>query len=252
MNTIDPIKLQRLIDGELDTRQVQEILAAAKSTPNHWEEIATSFVEDQIWKRSFQSNAESVEHERDSIVETQKATPQPVPPPKPTDSQNTFNFSWLAIAAAVLMASGVGYMAGQIPKPGTPNLDRVAVIPEQELNLEDSAPKHNLASASDDDQAGFTKADYHFHLPEDSKNPWNEVAGSSQSVPLYRVKNMEQYQRFNQQQQESENSLPPELFKQLSNSGYQMEKNVEFISGRLGDGRSFVVPVQTIRFDSGQ
>jgi hypothetical protein len=251
MNTIDPLKLQRLIDGELDTAQVQQILTAAKATPQHWEEIASGFVEDQIWKRSFQSSTET-KTDTAQLQNSQQTSDRKTTSTIPISPSSSTNFSWLAIAATLLLASGIGYMAGQFQTPDVSNPSEVAVTPKENPTLKDSAPKHNLASTdSEDDQVGFTKADYHFQLPEDSEHPWNDVAGSPQSVPLYRVKNMEQYQRFNQKQ-ESENSRSSELYQQLSDSGYQMEKNIEFISGRLGDGRSFIIPVETFRFDSGQ
>ena len=47
-------------------------------------------------------------------------------------------------------------------------------------------------------------------------------------------------------------SLSQELVQQLQQSGGMVDQNLEFISGRLDDGRSYLIPYRTIRFLPGQ
>ena len=44
------LQLQRLVDGQLDRGQVQQLLAKAQRQPELWQQIALAFVEDQIWQ----------------------------------------------------------------------------------------------------------------------------------------------------------------------------------------------------------
>lgn len=95
----------------------------------------------------------------------------------------------------------------------------------------------------------MTQADYHLELPEEQLGELAS-AGPVAPVPLFTVKNAEQWKRLNKQRNQS--AISPEMLKQLTGSGYQMEQDINYISGRLVDGRSFVVPVRTIRFLPGQ
>ena len=52
---LDPLTLQRLIDGELDTQQVQEVLLQAQASPEQWKSIAVGFIENQAWQGTFLS-----------------------------------------------------------------------------------------------------------------------------------------------------------------------------------------------------
>jgi hypothetical protein len=95
----------------------------------------------------------------------------------------------------------------------------------------------------------MTQADYHLEVPQEHLGELGS-AGPVAPVPLFTVNNVEQLKRLNQQRNTP--AISPEMLKQLTGSGYQMEQDINYISGRLGDGRSFVVPVRTIRFIPGQ
>ena len=71
------------------------------------------------------------------------------------------------------------------------------------------------------------------------------------SVPIYSAR------RLNQLPQSQRNVFaatgPSEQeIQQLRQSGYRLQQDVDYLSGRLKDGRTFVVPVQTINLSSGQ
>ena len=77
------------------------------------------------------------------------------------------------------------------------------------------------------------------------------VDDSNARVPIYRVGNEVQWRQFQETRQRN-SMLPREALLRLSNSGYQVEQEIELISGRVGGGESFVVPVRTIRIVIGQ
>ena len=242
MNTIDPLKLQRLVDGELDTPEIQDMLANAQANSDQWKEIAIGFVEDQVWRRTIQGNeylAEASFHESQT---TEKVVAKDV-------SSTKLHPSWLAIAAGVMLAAAAWFAFEQFQDPGNPGenliVTRQPTLPAGDSPLEQTP---SLAANNTTDSPGFTKADYHFELPEDANKQYGVT--TSDKVPLYAIDNQEQFNQFTKLQKE--HGLPADLVQRLRGSGFQMTRDIEFISGRMGDGRSFVVPVQTIRFLPGQ
>ncbi len=256
MKSIDPLLLQRLVDGELDSPQIQQILTEATAAPEQWQEIAVGFVENQAWGRAF----ESVESE----ISTRHAAPAPVAADERVSDKDTIRKSkmapnsiqrrsmpsWLILAASLLAAATIGYMANQIQNRNLPSskLAKETLEPTEPL----------LAKVHPDSQTGIPQMtpamlepDYHLEVPQDNEYLRDVMAaGPVAPVPLYRIGNAEQLKQFNQQR--SPAKLPPEILQDLAGSGYQMQQDLNFISGRLDDGRSFVVPVRTIRFVPGQ
>jgi hypothetical protein len=56
--SLDESQLQRLVDGELDSKQRREFLMAMDNDPKHWREVALAFVEDRIWRTDVNVAAE--------------------------------------------------------------------------------------------------------------------------------------------------------------------------------------------------
>lgn len=258
MNPIDPLQLQRLVDGELDNEQVQQILAMAKSDPERWQEIAVGFVENQTWSRAFRKQEPNGSRRNSAtappvVVSQPSATLSPEDDPSPGLKQTRVqspNLSWLVMAASVLVSGMIGYMANQIqnrslPGPLSENVAPVA-SPQVAKSLPGISQPERVSSVS---PPQMTQADYHLEVPQEQFGDMGS-AGPIAAVPLFAVNNKEQLKQLNQQR--SAHAISPELLKRLSKSGYQMEQDVNYISGRLDDGRSFVVPVRTIRFMPGQ
>lgn len=265
MKPIDPLQLQRLVDGELDATQVQSILGDAASLPDQWRDIAIGYIENQLWHRTFQTGeATEVEPRRSELVggdladsttniETDEldARSGSLNRSKPA-LRRPFYFSRFTLAASLLVAATIGYMTNQITHRTIPPV-RLADNQPQPL-ADESLARSNLAPsrpAAVPSQPQITQADYHLEVPQDSE-PFKDLVGdgSATSIPLYRIGNKRQLNELNERRKEP--VLPPEILKRLASSGYQMEQHVEFISGRLANGRSFVVPVRTIRFVPGQ
>ena len=252
MKPIDPLQLQRLVDGELDDKQVQRILIDAKAEPDHWRDIAVGFVESQTWSRAFMDEgAENVDPVFASINSAGSMKPADSiesVSSKPTDSHHSSSFSWLVMAASLLAAATIGYMVNQIQNR---NLPTVPIADNDNQAITEPLIADNSVNNVQPKMtpADYRPADYHLEVPEEHLGDLVS-AGPVPPVPLYTVNNAEQLNQFSQQR--TPPALPPEVLEQLSGSGYQMEQAVSFISGRLDDGRSFVVPVRTIEFVPGQ
>ena len=240
--TFDPLELQRLVDGELSREDTKKLLARAENEPEHWREMACAFVENQFWSADF----DALEAEYQSV------------PPKKTLASPSGNASshsalsphWLSIAAGMMLALTVGLMAGQIDflKPDT------SAIPAG-TSIADTAPTigqtnqmpldNGMVSAGDQNNGGITtvgyRPDYHLELEDINGNP---VFDSE--VPLYNWSTARDAgYRMNQ-------PLPTEFVERVRKQGFRLNQDTNYVSGRLDDGRMFIVPVQTIRYDRGQ
>jgi hypothetical protein len=256
MKSIDPLLLQRLVDGELDPPQIQQILADATTAPEQWQEIAVGFVENQTWDRAFQSfesGNSTLPTAADAVAADERvADEDAIRQTKPSSGSihRRSRPSWLVLAASLLAAATIGYMVNHIQNRDLPssNLAKETLEPSEPL----------LASKIPDSQTpnpqmtpAMLQPDYHLEVPQDNEYLRDVMAaGPVAPVPLYRIGNAEQLKLLNQQRAPAK--LPPEILQDLAGSGYQMQQDIDFISGRLDDGRSFVVPVRTIRFVPGQ
>lgn len=263
MNSIDPLQLQRLVDGELELEQIQAMLQEAESKPENWRDIATSFIEDHLFTRSIaqsQQTATTLESELLATEPTQEPAPvvSPSSPTKKLPGQSDDGHSWvnwLLLAACILVAMGVGYSLN----PNTTQSMPVAGSDESNNSVEpfsNSLASANSPNAVDprnasDPNTQITPAvftpKYHLEVPESRGILSRENVGPISPVPLYSVQNVRQLREF-QKKQFASNRISPELVKQMSEAGYHMKQDIEFISGNLNKDKKFLVPVRTIRF----
>ena len=245
MKSIDPLQVQRLVDSELDDVQVQQMLTDAKETPEHWREIAIGFIENQTWSRAFRNRDASSEFRggHDSVVSHAKSS-------KTHSSQWSPNYSRLAMATSVMLAATIGYMLSQIQNRSLPvsSIENVPPVSSPLLAEDASATSQDIRDSFATGPQ-LTQADYHLEVPQEHLGDLAS-AGPVAPVPLFPINNVEQLNQFTNQTRTP--AISPEVLRQFAGSGYQMEQDVNYISGRLGDGRSFVVPIRTIRFRQGQ
>lgn len=249
MDPKDPLTLQRLIDGECHLAEIRALLANAADHPEHWQHIATAFVEDQIWQRQFQSQVCTpvIEPAPGEITDTDPQS-KPIEKLRPlTDWSHSFNrIQWLAMAACLMLAAMTGYFVGQ-DRDGAfdSSTEKVAgnsVLPANPALNTGLTPTPKFTPAS-------LKADYSLQLVDGQGTPQGSILDGE--IPLYAVNSREQLNQF-RQPQEDQFHVSPETLQQLAGQGFQVRQNVDFISGNLKDGRTFVVPVRTINFLSGQ
>ena len=136
----------------------------------------------------------------------------------------------MSIAASVLIAGVTGYFLNGL------RADR----PSNTVIADSVTPEINRVEKAD------WNPTHHLEVPE-GDHQFGDLAGNIEPVPLFPVNNQEQVREFfTEKLQDAE--PPKELVERMSRSGYQMKRNIELVSGTLKDGRTFVVPVRTIRF----
>jgi hypothetical protein len=252
MNSSDALQIQRLVDGECDEAELRSLLLDAENQPDGWRQIATAFVEDKFWQTQFRrtgtrnDDSQSVltgqEHDiLEQTVNQQKSSAQL------SRSFHPQVIRWLTMAAGLLLAVSFGYLLGTDqaqPVPGVPLVANHQEVPtgagEEIASSPTPMPKITPASL---------KPEYHLQLPE-ADNPSNGVAFDSE-IPLYYVQSREQLKQI-EEPDHDRFQLAPEVLVQLADQGFQTRQDLNFISGNLKDGRSFMIPVRTINFSPGQ
>ena len=237
---LDPMILQRLVDGELNAEQVQEVLAQARLSPDQWETIAVGFIENQTWQQAVGRNfADPVAPANVINNDAKTLTTTSIFSSIENQNQQRAAVRWWVIAASLLAAAAIGYMFNQIQNRSLPGDSIAGIEPSSDVEVTN---KPELTAT------GFTP-DFHVELPADSG-----LAGGAQNIasriPIYRVTNQDQF-RLLRAQRAIESEFPRQIMEKLSNSGYQIEQEIEFVSGEVDD-QSFVVPIRTIRLIPGQ
>lgn len=225
MSLIQPLTLQRLVDGELDTAGMQSLLRDADGQPEMWKEIATAFVEDRVWQNSFVDSSDMAN------ANPMFGSSNPKPAERATHKKrNGYSDNrWrrlFSMAAAVLLATGIGFMIGnQQPASQSPS-NGIADASRDEGSL-----------SSDQITRVSVEPDYRMQLDDDFNN----------EIPLYDASRAKELGLSLEPA-----SIPDSLQKFATESGYQLDENLRYISGRMDNGNRFVVPVRRIQFIPGQ
>lgn len=236
-SVIDPDKLQRLIDGELSVNEVRTLLEKAEQDPSQWRTIGCAFAEDQLFQKQFESLTTNID-------------PNPTKSVKPKLAKATSEESMrpgsmglvqkLAIAASFAVAGLVGYLMGSDSRSPTPDraADSTMIASDDSANRTltpvDLQPEYRMELLTPDGEAINGEVDLYRY------NDLHRLVGNSASDRRVTLKDVLPPSGFT-----------PEARKRLSNSGYDVNESTDYMSGRLQDGRQFVVPVRSIRFDQG-
>ena len=259
---LDELTLQRLVDGELSHDHVRQLLAEAEfgdDTAN-WKKIALAFAENQMFERAIDQN-ESTFSNSSMAVELPKrpatghtqTTAQPI-----RGSRSTGSSWWSALlAASLLLAATVFYQVSNV----SPKIDDGSVV-QSSPSVASPTAVPNARSIESFDRT--TLASYE----PDHQLKAKDIDGASlgkhnSSIPLYDIGRLNPEQLSNLRGDDRAareamfsrvlpQSFSPEVLQQLQQSGGMVDQNLEFISGRLDDGRSYLIPYRTIRFLSGQ
>jgi hypothetical protein len=140
------------------------------------------------------------------------------------------------MAASLMAVAVLGYSVGQQgARSGIPrDLVQQPISNDSSNGLlaDPSSPKTTLASHT---------PDYRMELPEhDRFLPGGEV-------PLYVVKSLDQWQQLDRPLPQ-QLRFTPEQMAELNFQGIGIEKDFNVLTGNFADGRSFIVPIRSIRF----
>lgn len=234
---IDPDELQRLIDGELPANEVRSLLEKAEQDPSQWRTIGCAFVEDQLFQKQFESLTKDIDPK---MLEPVKTTPTKSVPKEITRSGSFGLVQKLAIAASFAVAGLVGYLMGSDGRlqtsDQTANSTMIASDDSANRTLTpvDLQPEYRMELLTSDGEAIDGEVDLYRY------NDLHRLVGNNSSDRSVTLKDVLPPSGFT-----------PEARKRLSRSGYDVNESTDYMSGRLQDGRQFVVPVRSIRFDQG-
>ena len=239
MKKIEPLQLQRLIDGRLADREISEIVQHAQENPGLWQQIGSAFVEDRVFRTAIGQFGE----ETGGIVNPVELAKKSDPPA--TQASPAKTGSVLAIAASLMAALTAGLIAGwylERAQTGLPVAGTNPETPEVEQLADRGSSPGNLTPMPEMNQVADVEPDYHLQL----RNADGSEMLSSE-VPLYTLSNAKRIGYSLDQ-----NRLPDEAFSIAIDSGYGLNQQMHYISGVLSDGRQFIVPVRTIHLSQGQ
>lgn len=237
-STIDSNQVQRLVDGELSADEIRTLFETADQNPEQWRGIACAFAEDQLFARQFDTLTEQIDPPKPvtPVVRQSKPSPQPSPPAMPLVKR-------LAIAASLAAVGLFGYLIGNDGPMTTPG-----ELASTENMIADNHPNGAVESLTPVN----LQPEYRMEL----LTPDGESIDGE--VDLYRYNDLHQLvqREGGNRNVKLSDFLPPSGFstearQRLSQSGYEINESTNYVSGRLQDGRQFVVPVRSIRFDQG-
>ena len=242
---LDPLELQRLVDGELDPASHRELLATAAENPDCWREIALALLEDQQFRSTLQGQAVGQLAENRNLDKK----PQTAPNRKP-DSLELGWVRWFAMAAAIAVSCLIGFQVGQSrfdnSTPGLANRS-TETEPSDSIPLADGSLSRGNSALPMNRPGAHPSNDYvrNANMADlrNSNLSLQDAQGNEFSLP---VVDYQQGQRYLNQR------LPERTRSRLIDSGYNVDENIRYISGRLRDGRQIVFPVKSFRFSPGQ
>lgn len=230
---IDPIGLQRLIDGELSAIEIRELLQRADEDPSQWRTIGCAFAEDQLFRKQFESLTE------DNPKPSRPAKPAPakIEMARPSSMPLVRN---LVTAACFALAGLVGYLIGNDSRtqssdmPSNTNMIASDDTVAPAMTPVDLKPEYRMQLLTADGESVDGEVDLYRY------NDLNQIVGNDDSDRQVTWKDILPASGFS-----------PQARQRLSQSGYEINESNNYMSGRLQDGRQFVVPVRSIRFDQG-
>ncbi len=266
---IDELLLQNLVDGELDDNQIRSLLKAADqvdpaaSDSAMWKQIAVAFVENQMLQGGFADfdAGQGWANPCDATASFDQRNTAKRPPTSGSKvSRNRNRVFWtLALAASLLV--GVAFFHHQLSPISMPQ-----ITPDSASAVANRLP-NNGGSAGDrlpafDHRTLMTlEPDHHLAASQLPKALREKVR---QQVPLYNAKrfNKQQLNRLRDTDLTSRwawvNQVMPgaEITDQMAadyeKAGLEVDQDIEFLSGRLDDGRGYLIPYRTVRFTPGQ
>lgn len=245
--------LQRLVDGELDMPDIEAILAAAENDSRQWRSIACAFVEDQLFAKQFANLAGECDVAVVKPIEQPlvKATLKPATVETHNAYSNSSLLRQLTFVASIAVAGLIGFLIA-----GDNGFGFGFSKPSNFSNV--NSPDIASTELPQPDTGNLTPANLEPEFQLELLTPDGESIDGE--VDLYRYGDLRQLVDVDESQPAGrkvfENVMPKSQLSdrdrlRMSRSGYAINESTDYVSGRLQDGRQFVVPVRSVRFDRG-
>ena len=207
---MDELAIQRLVDGRLSLEQIQKVLQEAEATPQLWKQIATAFLEEQLWLQSLSKEPAAGTSIKPSQVDEKLR------------SVSSYRWLPLALAASLLLALPAVYSWGRFERPlDNPSITKSVTPAGPTANNEQQVRPVNFQTPF---SVGIRNNDRYESVPVLPQSVAEELG-----------------------YQPSESRIPPEVQSRLRREGYQVGSKVHFLKGNTGDGREIIVPVQRVQ-----
>jgi hypothetical protein len=221
MNTNQPLKenilLDRLVDGELSGSERRQLLESFDKRPEGWRRCALAFLEAQSWREEMGQVARG----RSSKTTEPKSPALSVVPSRKSGWSSIA--TWLAMAACLLLAFGLGMM----------HRDRSSSIAGGQ-----SAPGGQVAGVSPSNQplppTNSKRGDAVTLFVRDDSGRMQPVR-----VPLVDASTLDK-----ELGTQFQTGVPDDVRSQLKDSGYAVKSKRQYAPLWLENGRPMVLPVE--------
>jgi hypothetical protein len=215
-------QLQALVDGECTASERRALLAKIDTEPKYWRMLALSLLEEQVFQKQVKRMAEEPTPRVAVAVPMHAAAVEKVA----LTGRQEKSFNWFPVLAACLIVS-IGFAAGRFWNSSS--TDRSFATSGE---LASYAPTGNVSSSS-------IPSSLVTHKGEDGL-PYADLRVSTPNgdIPIYDPNEVDPALLLYKQRNE--------LSDKLRRSGYEMDMQQDFATGKLQDGRTFVVPIQKV------
>lgn len=234
MKTIDPLQIQRLVDGELSLDERIAIVSECDVAPASWRLVALRFMEEQQFARSMsqlsvvgldelhQAGAPAVQVKHLHVASLkQKAQ------------------SWLALAACILIllaGTWIGYSVRPVENALKPALKTDSVI-----DLVSTAPTLDIASDSEEVTSPKVAVSNAPQLVGYLRVPSGEGQGEYMEIPVMETSQLNPHLMMG--------DVEPirRLDSKLREQGWSIDYQADLLGSELPDGRQLILPVGKVR-----
>ena len=220
MSGLTELDLQRLVDGEMSDDERREFLYRLDSDPQTWREVALAFVEDQVWCQKLK--------DAESVIGQQQERPMKTP----TGVSHSRLKTVLQLAACLLLTLTVGYQWGrQNPRSERTGAEPIAAIPQP------AGPDSDVASQPNPPPVTVAN-----NQPQPACR-LQLTAGGDGGVRTLELPVYESFQLDSDAWQLPNSESIELLNEELVEHGYRVDRQTNFLTGQMSDGRHVVVPI---------
>jgi hypothetical protein len=220
-NQFDALQFDRLVDGELSAEERRQLLLSLDGRPGGWRQCALAFLEAQAWRTDLERVVQEVD-----LVSNRKASGATLS----VWTARRRSAQWLAIAAGLLIAFGIGFAWRPSNEAGAPTIANGSTAPADRIVQADGPDQSTAKSASDS---------------RDALTIWvRDEAGRARrvEVPLVDARTLDRQLgvRFR-------SAMPEALRQQLHQDGFAVETERRYAPLWIEDSGPLVLPVEDTR-----